>query len=165
MGFLHTVFKAYDIPHGNLKSSNILLDDDHEPLLNDYAFQPLVNPNHASEAMFAYKSPEFSKNNQQVSHKSDVYCLGIIILEVLTGKLPSQYLNNENGGTDVVALVLKAVVEGKDKGLLDPLIVNSLNSVEEMLKLLKIGAACVESDLEQRLGMEEAIRKIEEVSL
>ncbi|KAF2304139.1 hypothetical protein GH714_028015 [Hevea brasiliensis] len=93
LGFLYSEYPTYNLPHGNLKSSNVLLSETYEPLLCDYALDPLTNPNHSAEAMFAYKSPEYIEK-RQVSPKSDVYCFGIIILEVVTGKFPSQYLSN-----------------------------------------------------------------------
>ncbi|KAI9122802.1 hypothetical protein K1719_005691 [Acacia pycnantha] len=98
--FLHSHFSSYDLPHGNLKSSNVLLTQDYETLLSDYALHPLLNPN--SFPLFAFKSPDYVEH-QLISQKADVYCLGIIILEIITGKLPSQYhSNDEDNTTDVV---------------------------------------------------------------
>jgi serine/threonine protein kinase len=164
MGFLHTEFASYDLPHGNLKSSNVLLGEDYEPLLSDYAFQPLINTPNAVQAMFAYKSPEYIQY-QQVSPKSDVYCLGIIILEILTGKFPSQYLSNGKGGTDVVQWVLSSMYERREEELIDPELLSYTNSRDQIFQLLRIGAACTEGNPEQRLDMREAIRRIEEVQI
>ncbi|KDP33937.1 hypothetical protein JCGZ_07508 [Jatropha curcas] len=166
LSFLHTEYSTYNLPHGNLKSSNVVLDDDYEPLLTDYALDPLTNPNHSAQTMFAYKSPEYLLNHQ-VSAKSDVFCLGIIILEVVTGKFPSQYLANGKGGTDVVKWVQRAKAEGKEQEVIDPEIANgsSAESIQEMVKLLRIGAACAESNTALRLDMKEAIRRIGEVKV
>ncbi|CAL5328705.1 hypothetical protein CsSME_00008899 [Camellia sinensis var. sinensis] len=163
MGFLHNEFASYELPHGNLKSSNVLLDSTYEPLLSDYAFYPLINSTQAVQAMFAYKSPE-AILYQQVTRKSDVYCLGIIILEILTGKFPSQYLNNQKGGTDVVQWVRSAVSERRETELIDPEIASATaTSLAEMEKLIQVAAACTESNLDQRIEMKEAIRRIEEI--
>ncbi|KVH94011.1 Leucine rich repeat 4 [Cynara cardunculus var. scolymus] len=165
MGFLHSEFASYDLPHGNLKSSNVLIGNDYEPLLSDYAFYPLVNQTPTAQCMFAFKSPE-AMLNQKISAKSDVYCMGIIILEIMTGKYPSQYFNNQKGGTDVVQWVRSALAEKREKELIDPEIASGAReSVGEMEKLLHIGAACTESDVEQRMELNEAIRKIEEISV
>ena len=162
MGFLHSEYSSYDLPHGNLKSSNVLLSENYEPLIIDYALDPLTNPNHSAQVMFAYKSPEYIQH-QQISPKSDVYCLGIIILEVITGKFPSQYLANGKGGTDVVQWVLQASSEQREQELIDPEIANNTNSIDQMVRLLQIGAACIESSPVQRLDMREAIRRIEQI--
>ncbi|KAF8113411.1 hypothetical protein N665_0050s0063 [Sinapis alba] len=161
MQFLHEEFTSYELPHGNLKSSNVLLSESYEPLISDYAFLPFLQPNNA-QAMFAYKTPEFAEN-QQVSHKSDVYCLGIIVLEILTGKFPSQYLNTGKGGIDIVQWVQSSIAEHKEEELIDPEIVNNTDSVQQMLELLRIGAACIASNPDERLDMRETVRRIEQV--
>ena len=163
--FLYTEFSSEDLPHGNLKSSNILLTDNYEPLLSDFAFHPLINPNYAVQTMFAYKTPDYVMY-QHVSQKTDVYCLGIIILEIITGKFPSQYHSNGKGGTDVVQWVFTAISERRESELIDPeLTGNNADSINHMLQLLQIGAACTESNPEQRLNMKEAIRRIEELQV
>ncbi|KAM4097545.1 hypothetical protein ACJW30_07G008900 [Castanea mollissima] len=164
MGFLHNEFSSYELPHGNLKSSNVLLGDDYEPLLSDYGFHPLINTPNAVQSMFAYKAPEFIQY-QEVSPKSDVYCLGIVILEILTGKFPSQYLSNGKGGIDVVQWVLTSMYERREDELIDPELLSYTNSRNQIMQLLRIGAACTESNPEQRLDMREAIRRIEEVQI
>lgn len=162
MGFLHTEFANYELPHGNLKSSNILLSDNYEPLLTDYALYSLISNTQSVQALFAYKCPE-AVLYQQLSPQSDVYCLGIVILEIMTGKFPSQYLNNQKGGTDVVQWARQAIEEGRVSELIDPEIVNTSDSMEQMEKMIYIAADCTESDHEKRIEMREAIRNIEEV--
>jgi len=164
MGYLHSQLASHELPHGNLKSSNVLLSPDYEPLLADYGFCSVVDPTQASQAMFAYKSPEFVQY-RRVSPKCDVYCLGILILEILTGKFPSQYLNNGKGGTDVVQWVLSAISQKRESELFDPEITCSTNSLGEMERLIHIGAACTEQSPEKRLDMKEAIRRIEEIQV
>ncbi|CAH8362315.1 unnamed protein product [Eruca vesicaria subsp. sativa] len=160
MQYLHEEFASYDLPHGNLKSSNVLLNENYEAVISDYAFSPFLEPNNAYETLFAYKTPEFALN-QQVSQKSDVYCLGIIILEILTGKFPSQY---GKGGTDIVQLVLSSMAEKKEKEIIDSEIVNSTtDSMQQMLELLRVGAACIASNPDERLDMRETVRRIHQV--
>ncbi|QHN76872.1 Pollen receptor-like kinase [Arachis hypogaea] len=162
MRYLHTELASSNVPHGNLKSSNVLLGPDYQPMLVDYGFSQMVNPSTATQALFAYKAPEAARG--QVSHKSDVYCLGVVILEILTGKFPSQYLSNKKGGTDVVEWVTSAISEGRESELLDPQIANNKISIGQMVQLLHVGAACTESNPEQRIDIKEAIRRIEEVA-
>lgn len=108
----------------------------------------------------AFRSPEALQYNQ-VSPRSDVYCLGVVILEVVTGKFPSEYLNNGNGGTDVVQWVKSAIAEGREADVLDPEI--AAESPDQMRRLLHIGEACAESIPDLRLDLGEAIRRIEEI--
>ncbi|XWS18795.1 hypothetical protein CRYUN_Cryun32bG0075600 [Craigia yunnanensis] len=163
LDYLHTELACLHVPHGNLKSSNVLLGPDNHPFLSDYGFCPLVSIDWV-EALFAYKTPEAVQDGK-VSPKSDVYCLGIIILEILTGKFPSQYLSNGKGGSDVVQWVTSAFSEGRQVELLDPEITDRQNSLGSMEKLLYIGALCTQTSPEQRLDMKEAIRMIEEIQV
>ncbi|XP_022756415.1 pollen receptor-like kinase 3 [Durio zibethinus] len=163
LSFIHTEFATYEVPHGNLKSSNVLLTENYDPLLSDYAFQPLINASNAAQGLFAYKSPEYLQH-QQVSPKSDVYCLGLVILEIMTGKFPSQYLSNGKGGIDIVQWVQTSISENQVEELIDPEIANDTGSVNQMRQLLQIGAACTESNPDQRLDMKEAINRIQEVN-
>ncbi|KAK9099567.1 hypothetical protein Syun_026612 [Stephania yunnanensis] len=162
--FLYNELTSYDLPHGNLKSSNIFIDADNEPILSDYGFCAFVSPTQASQALFAYKSPEFIQYNQ-LSPKSDVYCLGIIIFEIVTGKFPSQYQSNGQGGTNVVQWVLSSISERKEAELFDPEIVQSASTASDMERLLHIGAACVQDNPDKRLDMKEAIKRIKELHI
>ncbi|XP_075502112.1 pollen receptor-like kinase 3 isoform X2 [Primulina tabacum] len=160
--FLHTEFANQDLPHGNLKSNNILLSSSYEPLLTDYGLHALISNTQSAQALFAYNSPE-AVQYQQVSPKSDVYCLGIVILEIMTGKFPSQY--NPKGGTDVVQWVNQAISEDRIRELIDPEIGNASNSVDQMEKMLYIAAACTENDHTKRIEMREAARNIGQVQV
>lgn len=162
LAHLHAQLPSLDLPHGNLKSSNVLLSEDYEPQLSDFGLNSLITPGHASKTLTAYKSPEAVLQNQ-VSSKSDVYCLGIVILEIMTGKFPNQYLNNTEGGTDVVQWVRLSIVEGKGSDIFDPDMVRDKDCVGEMEKMLRIGADCTEGDPGTRLDLAEAVRRVEAV--
>ncbi|GMH03818.1 hypothetical protein Nepgr_005657 [Nepenthes gracilis] len=165
MAYLHAELSSYELPHGNLKSSNILISKDNEPLIGEYGFQPLINDGHLTRALFAYKSPEAILNGT-VSPKSDVYCLGVVILELLTGKFPSQYLIPGNqsggGGIDVVRWVASAVAESREADLLDLEIASSDRHKYKMVKLLHVGVACAEANPVVRPDMKEVMRRVEE---
>ncbi|KAE9462877.1 hypothetical protein C3L33_05211, partial [Rhododendron williamsianum] len=163
--YLYNELPSLIVPHGHLKSSNVLLNESFEPLLTDYGLVPVVNLEHAEDVLVAYKSPEYKQSNR-VTKKTDVWSLGILILEILTGKFPANILQQGKGGdTDLVTWVHSVVREDqwnrdevfdKDMGV-------AKNCEGEMVKLLKIGMCCAESDVEKRWDMKEAIEKIEEV--
>ncbi|KAI9119723.1 hypothetical protein K1719_009112 [Acacia pycnantha] len=162
MVYLHRQVASSVLPHGNLKSSNILLGPNYEPMLVDFGLCSLINPANLSQALFAYKTPEAIQKGQ-VSPKSDVYCLGVITLEILSGKFPSQYLNNSSGGIDVVQWANSAISEGRILEMLDPQLASSKNSIGQMERLLYIGVACTASNPEQRPDMSEVLRRIDEI--
>lgn len=162
LGYIHTELANLQIPHGNLKSSNVLLTPNYQPLLLDFGLHQMIDPNHVTNALVAYKSPE-ALRNRQISPKSDIFCLGIIILEVLTGKYPSQYVNSGQGGTDLVEWVKSAMQERREGELLDPEITGSSKYIGEMKKLLHIGANCTDNDPDVRLDIKEIISSIENI--
>ncbi|XP_071723787.1 pollen receptor-like kinase 3 [Rutidosis leptorrhynchoides] len=164
LGYIHSELATLGAPHGNLKSSNILLTQENEPLLTDFGFSPMINPrdNPATSApIFAYKSPE-AAHLGRITPKCDVYCLGLVILEILTGKFPSQY---GKGGTDIIEWVQTSIAEGRGLEILDPEIEVQKKSAGQIEKLIIIGAACAESNPDIRPELGEAISRIEEVQV
>lgn len=57
LSYLYTALPSVIVPHGHLKSSNVLLDESFEPLLMDYALSPVINLDHAQQVIMLYKSP------------------------------------------------------------------------------------------------------------
>ena len=84
------------IIHRDLKPANILLTDDGQPLLLDFNLAEDVKQGGAMAAMLGgtlpYMSPEhldaFLGTFQTVDHRSDIYALGLILVELLLGRHP-----------------------------------------------------------------------------
>nr|CAB3467359.1 unnamed protein product [Digitaria exilis] len=160
--YLHVELGNHEVPHGNLKSANVLLAPDFEPLLVDFGYSGVIN-HHTSQSMFACRAPECVAGHT-VSAKADVYCLGVVLLELLTGKFPAQYLHNGKGGTDLVMWATSAMAEGFERDLFDPAImVASKYALPDMARLMKVAVDCVEADPGKRPEMREAAARVEEV--
>ncbi|KAF5456559.1 hypothetical protein F2P56_026029 [Juglans regia] len=163
LAYLHREFPNLTLPHGHLKSSNVLLDHTFMPLLSDFALVPVVNKEHAQQYMAAYKSPEFTQRDR-TAQKTDVWCLGILILELLTGKFPANYLKHGKGENPDLASWVNSVVREEWTGeVFDYDMKGTKNSEEEMLKLLKVGMCCCEGDVDRRWELREALEKIEDL--
>ncbi|TKY74620.1 LRR receptor serine/threonine-protein kinase [Spatholobus suberectus] len=163
LAYLYREFPDQDLPHGHLKSSNVVLDRLFEPRLAEYGLVAVVDKSHAQQFMVAYKSPEVSQF-EKPSEKSDIWCLGILILELLTGRFPANYLRHGKGASeDLAAWVNSIVREGWSGEVLDKDIPGRGNGEGEMLKLLRIGMGCCEWSLESRWDWREAVAKIEEL--
>ncbi|MCD7455521.1 hypothetical protein HAX54_028505 [Datura stramonium] len=86
------IHHASKLTHGNLKSSNVLLGSDFEACLTDYSLIALADISSDDDPDSArYKAPEVRKSARRASPGSDVYAYGILLLELLTGKPPSQH--------------------------------------------------------------------------
>ncbi|KAH6823410.1 hypothetical protein C2S53_000148 [Perilla frutescens var. hirtella] len=167
LAYLYSELPSLNVPHGHLKSSNVLLDNNYNALLMDYTLGPVVNPAQVSQALVAYKCPEFAQTGR-TSKKTDVWCLGILIMETLTGKPVANYLGqgSEHYGVDLARWVNGIVDAASTKGaqVLDKeMEVSNERSRLEIDKLLQIGIACCREDLDRRLDLEEALRRIEQV--
>ncbi|GMI68067.1 hypothetical protein like AT5G67200 [Hibiscus trionum] len=89
IGYIH---QASRLVHGNLKSTNVLLGSEFEACLTDYCLAVLADsPLTEDPDSAAYKAPEVRKSNHRLTPKSDVYAFGVFLLELLTGKHPSQH--------------------------------------------------------------------------
>ena len=53
MHYLYTVLASSDLPHHYLKSNNVLVGPDNEPMLVDYGVSHMVNPSTIAQKLFA----------------------------------------------------------------------------------------------------------------
>ncbi|KAI3443465.1 hypothetical protein Pfo_000130 [Paulownia fortunei] len=161
--YLYNELPSLTAPHGHLKSSNVLLDGSYTPLLTDYGLVPVVNQEHAQEHMISYKSPEY-KQSGRITKKTDVWSLGILILEILTGRFPSNFLQQGRGSdTDMASWVESVVRDDSNVEVFDADMDRSEHCEGEVMKLLKIGLNCCQADVDMRPDIKEAVEKIEEV--
>uniref|UniRef100_J3MC33 non-specific serine/threonine protein kinase n=1 Tax=Oryza brachyantha TaxID=4533 RepID=J3MC33_ORYBR len=161
--FLHTALAGHEVPHGNLKSANILLAPDFEPLLVDFGYSGLINHTQSANSMIAHRAPECVAGHL-VGAKADVYCLGVVLLEILTGKFPSQYLHNAKGGTDLVMWATSAIADGYERDLFDPAMMAAWKfALPDMTRLMHVAVDCVEMDVDKRPDMKQAAARVEEV--
>jgi serine/threonine protein kinase len=84
----------HQVVHRDLKSANIILDSDGLPVLLDFGLAMLRDEKdsgitHQGQILGspAYMSPE-QVNGRGVDHRSDIFSLGVIFYEALTGKRP-----------------------------------------------------------------------------
>ncbi|XP_020583190.1 LOW QUALITY PROTEIN: probably inactive leucine-rich repeat receptor-like protein kinase IMK2 [Phalaenopsis equestris] len=162
---LNHLHNNINIIHGNLTSSNVLLDDDHDVKIADYGLARLMtaaaNSNViATAGALGYRAPELSKL-KKASTKTDVYSLGVIMLELLTGKSPGYAMN----GVDLPQWVASIVNEEWTNEVFDLELMRdaSGNAGDELLNTLKLALHCVDPSPTARPEVREVLRQLEEI--
>ncbi|KAK3185026.1 hypothetical protein Dsin_032312 [Dipteronia sinensis] len=152
------------VPHGNLKSTNILLDEHETAVVSDYGLSSLVALPIASQRMVSYKSPEY-QSNKRVSRKSDVWSYGCLLLELLTSRVSVHSAPPGINGVDLSTWVHRAVREEWTAEIFDPEISKQRSACPGMLKLLQIALRCCDKSPEKRPEMTEVVRVVENIKV
>lgn len=164
LAHLYDELPMLTVPHGHLKSSNVLLDAAFDAVLSDYALVPVVTAQIAAQVMVAYKAPECMAPQGKPSKKSDVWSLGILILEILTGKFPANYLRQgRQGNADLAGWVQSVVTEERTGEVFDKDITGARGCESDMVKLLQVGLACCDADVDRRWDLKTVIARIDEI--
>ncbi|KAK4481524.1 hypothetical protein RD792_012425 [Penstemon davidsonii] len=146
---LSYIHQAWRLVHGNLKSSNVLLGSDFEACITDYSLVALASPASDEDTdSIAYKAPEIRKfNHHEATSKCDVYSFGILLLELLTGKHPSDHPNVE---PDDMMNWMRSIRE-EDSGEI------------RLGMLIEVAMACSVASPEQRPTMWQVLKMIQEI--
>ncbi|KAK6129640.1 hypothetical protein DH2020_036617 [Rehmannia glutinosa] len=152
------------IIHRDIKSTNILLDEDYEAKIADFGVAKVadqVSPRGSEFSCFAgthgYIAPEMAYS-LKVTEKSDVYSFGVVLLELLTGKTP---IEDEYGeGKDIVYWV-STHLDNRDNVLkvLDHKVVTE-QVQDDMIKVLKVATLCTAKLPNLRPGMKEVVKML-----
>ncbi len=81
------------IIHRDVKSTNILLDEHGQAKVSDFGIVKVIGGRNLTTADISlgtpqYMSPEQIRQPNQIDHRTDVYSMGIVLYELLTGKVP-----------------------------------------------------------------------------
>ncbi|OVA17878.1 Protein kinase domain [Macleaya cordata] len=163
---IHEEYSESKVPHGNVKSSNVLLDKNGVACISDFGLALLLNPIHATARLGGYRAPEQAEN-KKLSQMADVYSFGVLLLEVLTGKAPTLYPSpsnprQEDDGVDLPTWVRSVVRDEWTAEVFDPELLRYKNIEEELVAMLHVGLACVAQQAEKRPRMSDVVKMIEE---
>ncbi|KAL1549833.1 non-specific serine/threonine protein kinase [Salvia divinorum] len=162
LAYLHEGLEP-KVVHRDIKSSNILLDHQWHPKLSDFGLAKLLNPEISyvtTRVMgtFGYVAPEYACTGM-LNEKSDVYSFGILIMEIITGRLPVDY-SRPQGEVNLVEWLKMMVGNRKSEEVADPKLPERPAS-KALKRLLLAALRCVDPDAQKRPKMGHVIHMLE----
>ncbi|KAL7145408.1 hypothetical protein ABFS83_07G081600 [Erythranthe nasuta] len=161
------------VVHGDLKPSNILLDEDMTACVGDFGLSKIVSsvlpPRENSSTIgikgtIGYVPPEYGMSNA-ISAEGDVYSYGILILEMFTNKRPTDdlFMDQVNLHNFVDAALPDHVME-----ILDPLVRigprENNNKFEDCMScILNIGVSCSKEMARDRISMSDVVSELSKI--
>ena len=147
LAFLHHSCIPHII-HRDMKSSNVLLDENFEARVSDFGMARLVNAldTHLSVSTLAgtpgYVPPEYYQSFRCTT-KGDVYSYGVVLLELLSGKRP---IDSSEFGDDnnLVGWAKQLQREKRSNEILDPELMTQKSGEAELFQYLNIAFECLD---------------------
>ncbi|KAJ7945963.1 Receptor-like protein kinase [Quillaja saponaria] len=142
------------IVHRDIKSSNILLDENLEPHVSDFGLAKLLVDEDAHvttvvAGTFGYLAPEYLQSGR-ATEKSDVYSFGVLMLELVTGKRPTDP-SFVKRGLNVVGWMNTLLRENRLEDVVDKRCTDA--DVETVEAILGIAARCTDANPDDRPSM------------
>ncbi|KAI5654817.1 hypothetical protein M9H77_32004 [Catharanthus roseus] len=137
------------IVHRDISSNNILLDSDYEARVSDFGTAKLLKMDSSNQTAvtgtYGYIAPELAYT-MKVTEKCDVYSFGVLILEVIKGKHPRDYITNlVSRTTESIELV----------DLFDERLLYPTPEVENVLiSMMEVARACLNANFVSRPTMQ-----------
>lgn len=167
LSYLH----ATDIIHRDVKTNNILLDDNFSVKVADFGLSRLFpfDATHISTAPQGtpgYLDPQYHKC-YQVTNKSDVYSFGVVLIELISS-LPAVDISRDEDEINLSTYAMNKIQHGKLCELVDQRLGFASDfKVRRMITLAaELAFQCLQQEKEIRPSMEEvfeALKRIESV--
>ncbi|XP_010504162.1 PREDICTED: wall-associated receptor kinase-like 15 [Camelina sativa] len=156
------------IYHRDVKSSNILLDENLDVKVADFGLSRLglSDVSHVTtcaQGTLGYLDPEYYLNFQ-LTDKSDVYSFGVVLFELLTCKKAIDF-NRDEEDVNLVVFVRKVLKEGRLMDVIDPVIGKGATGmkIESMKELGVLAERCVKETRQCRPSMNVVVKEIESI--
>ncbi|CAN4097976.1 unnamed protein product [Withania somnifera] len=151
------------IIHRDIKSTNILLDEDYEAKVSDFGVAKVseISSRESEFSCFAgthgYMAPEMAYT-LRVTEKSDIYSFGVVLLELVTGRKPIEEAYGE--GKDLVYWTSTHLNDKESiNKVLDQKVVSELVK-DDMIKVLRIATLCTTKLPNLRPSMKEVVNML-----
>ncbi|XP_039167432.1 wall-associated receptor kinase 2-like [Eucalyptus grandis] len=156
---------ASEIIHGNIKSMNILLDQNYSVKISDFGTSVLISPEHSHivateiEGTLGYIDPEYLTTGK-LTIQSDVYSFGVVLVELLTEKKPTSFVTNKF--EEPINIIPHFISSVKDKSLSDVINFEAASEYEikQVETLAKIAVKCLDQNSRKRPTMSEVAQQL-----
>ncbi|XP_038686975.1 probable inactive receptor kinase At2g26730 [Tripterygium wilfordii] len=148
--FMHEELWEDGIAHGNLKSLNILFNNAMEPQISEYGLMLVDN----EDRSLLSKTNLAGYVQKQNSFNVDIHSFGLILLELLTGKLV------HSNGIDLTNWVQSVVREEWTVEVFDRVLVSEGASEERMVNMLQVALKCINPSPSDRPTINQVVKML-----
>ncbi|KAH9782756.1 MDIS1-interacting receptor like kinase 2 [Citrus sinensis] len=145
------------IVHRDISSKNLLLDLEYEAHVADFGVAKFLKPDSSNWTEFAgtygYVAPELAYT-MKITEKCDVYSFGVLVLEVIKGKHPRDFLSSISSSSLNTGTALDE--------MLDPRLPAPSCSVQEKLRsIVEVASSCLNESPKSRPTMKIVSRQLQ----
>ncbi|XP_039115299.1 probable serine/threonine-protein kinase PBL21 [Dioscorea cayenensis subsp. rotundata] len=153
--------------HRDIKPSNILLSSNRTPKLCDFGLATWIHgPSlpflcKSVKGTFGYLAPEYFQHGK-LSDKTDIYALGVVLLELITGRKAIDQTRPQ-GDENLVLWAKPYLQQGAEaiSKLVDPRLKPSSRRWNEMSRVLQTATACLSNDESARPSIDKVISMLQ----
>ncbi|CAI0553660.1 unnamed protein product [Linum tenue] len=162
LAYLHEGLEP-KVVHRDVKSSNILLDQQWNAKVSDFGLAKLLNSERSyitTRVMgtFGYVAPEYASTGM-LNESSDVYSFGILVMEIISGRNPVDYARPPEE-VNLVDWIKKMVTSRNAEGVLDPKLQEKPCS-RALKRALLVALRCVDPNSQKRPKMGHIVHMLE----
>ncbi|CAM0877501.1 unnamed protein product [Alopecurus aequalis] len=168
---LHYVHHEYEpmVLHRDIKASNVMLDSSFSARLGDFGLACTVAMDRNSvtgvAGTWGYIAPEYAVCGK-ATRQTDVYALGVLILEIVTGKRALDHQAVDDDDVHITDRVWRIHREGRLVECIDATLINTsslgeeeqLDTAGDAKRLLLLGLACSNPNPSERPTMPEVVQ-------